>query len=273
MGDFSRYFMYIPGVIIFLLGSGQFRNWLSTVRQGAISGRILRCDHVIKKDNKGRDTFNYYNTLVEYTNPGTGHKEQHAIKTPTEYSVGQQITISRSASGRDITIMDAADDPVFHPFLVMVGGALMIVLVLFQNQGREVYAMCCLSLLLLGAGLGMIYHYISGSKRKLKPIEATIIDIYSRQLSRSTKIIRGDKFTYYPVVRYTIGNTENTLRCHVNSDRESGFKIGDTITLYYDEETSMVTEQRTKRSILVGGVILALLGIAAGLSILPVIIG
>ena len=271
MGDFTKYFMYIPGVIIFLLGSGQFRTWLAMVRQGAVSALIVRCEHVVKKDNKGRDTFNYYNTVVEYTNPQTGHKEQHAIKTPTEYAVGQQVRLARSAGGRDITIIDAEENSIFHPFIIMVGGALMIILVLFQDQGKDVYSMTTLTVLLLGAGVCMIYHYLKIKRKKLMPIEAEITDTYSRQISKSTKILRGDKFTYYPIVKYRIGNTENILRCHVNSEQESRFKSGDTITIYYDEENNQILEQKEKLSTLVGGIIFAVLGIAAGLSVLAVV--
>ena len=271
MGDFTQYFLYIPGIVIFLLGSGQVRTWWSAHSAGAVDAVVLRCEHVVKKDSQGRDTFNYYNTTVEYTNPKTDHKEQHAIKTPTEYAVGQQVRLARSASVSDVSILDAEENTAFHPVAVLLGGALMILLALFQNQGKEVYAMICLAALLLGAGLCMIYHYAMNAKRKLTPVEAEIIDTYSRQISKSTKILRGDKFTYYPIVKYRIGGTENILRCHVNAESEKRFKIGDTITLYYDEDTKRISEQKVKVSTLIIGVILAVLGIAAGLSILSVL--
>ena len=268
MQDFTQLFLYIPGIVIFLLGSGQFRTWFGMVRSGSvIEGRIIRCEHVVKKDNRGRETFNYYNTVISYTNPGTGHSEQHAIKTPTEYAEGQQVRLVRSGNSGDVVITDAEDESVFHPAVIMIGGALMILLAFWQNQGKEVFAMTTLSVILAGAGVCMIWHYVSVARKGLRPIEAEIIDTYTRQISKSTKILRGDKLTYYPVVKYTINGRDNKMRCHMNADSEKQFKIGDTITLYHDPSTGRIVEQKQKLSTLVIGIALVVMGVLIGLSV------
>ena len=74
--DLSKLLLYIPGILIFLVGSGQQRR-----RPGLLSGKgtvratVVRCDHVVKKDKKDRDTYNFYNVLVEYVNPATGDQD------------------------------------------------------------------------------------------------------------------------------------------------------------------------------------------------------
>lgn len=85
-----------------------------------------------------------------------------------------------------------------------VRGALLIPLALEENRGNEIQAMLCLALLLLGAGVNLIVDYIMLKKRGLRPLDAEITDIYTRQISRETKIWKGAKYTYYPVVRYVL---------------------------------------------------------------------
>ena len=263
------FLMYVPGIIIFLLGSGQFRTRFSMWKQGkVVDAVIVRCEHVVKKDKQDRDVFNYYNTVVEYVNPDTGHSEQHAVKTPSEYAEGQQVRIARDASKTNLTIIDADDNALFHPLAIMIGGALMILLVLFQNQGKEVYSMSMLAALFLGAGICLIYKYITSKKVQLEPVDAEIIDVYKRQISKSTKIIRGDKFTYYPIVKYTIGNKENILRCKVNSSSEKEFKVGNHITLYYNAAKKMVTEQYIKLSVMISGCALSALGVLVAAAVI-----
>ena len=137
----------------------------------------------------------------------------------------------------------------------------MIVLALEQNQGNQIEAMLCLSLLLAGAGANLLADYIVCKKRKLQTVDAEIIDVYKRQISKETKIIRGEKFTYYPVVRYTLNDRENIRRCFMNADKESSFKIGEKINLYYDALTHTIYEKKKKAVNAVAGTIIMVTGI------------
>ena len=73
------------------------------------------------------------------------------------------------------------------------------------------------------------------------------------------------------MVRYTLDGKETVRRCNVNSEREKSFKVGDTITLYYDPETGDVLEKNARLWMLIAGVLLAAAGILAGVSILSVL--
>ena len=73
MDAFSGFLLYIPGIIIFLVGSGQIRQWLGLHSGGmTFEGTVISCKQVVKKDKKDREIYNYYDLLVELVNPKTG---------------------------------------------------------------------------------------------------------------------------------------------------------------------------------------------------------
>lgn len=273
MTGLSRLVLYVPGIIIFLVGSGQVRRWLKLHRaEFCVDEEVVSCKHVIKKDKKDRETYNYYDVLVEYRNPQTQHQERLAIKSPTEYAIAQPVRLYREKGSANSALIEQEEEFLFHPWVTMIEGALLILLALEENQGKEVPAMICLILILLGAGTNLIVNYVSLKKRGLKDVEAKITDIYSRQLSKETKILKGAKYTYYPIVRYELNGKENIRRCNINSGSQNSFKIGESMTLYYDPENGTVLEKKEKMSAAVVGIILILIGVIAGASILSVVL-
>ncbi len=201
---FSRFLPYVPGIIIFLVGSVQVENWLKK--------RKVNPDYL---------------------------RDEAAI---------------------------------FHPLVMMFGGALLILLTLFENQKREVEAMICLTIILLGAGVSLLWNYFSLRKRNLQKIEGEITEIFTRQLSRETKIWRGSKFTYYPIVKYVLNAQEFSRKCNINSSGKNTFKIGDKFDLYYDPESGAVLEKHAHVGLLISGTIIFAIGALAGLSILSVVL-
>lgn len=273
MTDISQLFMYIPGIILFLVGSGQVRRWFRMHRsESCIDAGVLSCKHVVKKDKRGRETFNYYDVVVEYKNPLTKHQERLAVKSPTEYAPAQQVRLYKEKGTDKPVLLEHEDEFLFHPWVTMIGGALLIVLALEENRGREMEAMLCLAVLFAGAGVNLITNYISLKRRSLQTIEAEITDIYTRQISRETKILKGSKYTYYPIVRYELDGKENIRRCNINSSGQNTFKKGESMKLYYDAGTGTVLEKHARIGFAVVGVLLVFLGILVGASILSVII-
>ncbi len=272
MSQLSNLLLYLPGIIIFLVGSGQVRRYLALRRSGTAFGDVVSCQHIVKKDKKDREVYNYYNVTVEFTNPETHHRERHAVKSPSEFAEGQQVRIFADRSSQNYEILESENQFVINPWEMMLGGALLILLALFTNQGKEIPAMICLSLVLIGGGAALIFDYAALKKRKLTAVTGEIISVYTRQISKGTKIVKGDKFTYYPVVKYTADGRENIRRCAVNSSSEKSFKVGDTLTLYYDPELRTVFERNANTLYLVFGILILAAGILAGLSILSVIL-
>lgn len=273
MTDFTQFFLYIPGIIIFLIGSGRVRTWLGMKRLGAFAEvTVLSSQHVIKKDRLDREIYNYYNTVVEYVDAKTGRTVRKTVKAPTEFSGGQQVKLIFEGNRKgEPVLVEHEDESLFGPWITMIGGALMILLALFQNMGREVGAMCVLAALLVGAGGSLLYLYFNLKKRGLKPIQGVVKEVYTRQISKETKIVRGSKFAYYPVVTYQLNGRENTRRCSTNSSSEKTYKSGDKFQLFYDPQRRIVVEQGAKVSILVWAVILLVLGGISLVSLVPVL--
>ena len=270
MASFSELLMYLPGAVVFLVGSGQTRSWIRQLRgTDKADGVVTACEHVVKKDKKDRDVYNYYDVTVSYRDSGTGKNEKEMFKSPTEYALKQPVKVYTGSDGKKI-ITEKVDEDIFHPLAMMLLGALLILLAFWQNQGDTVAAMGALSASLLLAGGVLIWNYIKLKRMHMVPIKAEITGTYTRQLSKNSKILKADRFTYYPIVKYEIDGTKNIRRCLVNSSNEKSFKKGETITLYYEPATGAVREKNANPLILAGGLIVFLVGAAAGLSILSV---
>lgn len=72
MDKFTQLFLYVPGVIIFLVGTGMIRTDMALRRLGAcVEASVVSCNHVIKKDRKDREVYNYYSVVVDFFNGQT----------------------------------------------------------------------------------------------------------------------------------------------------------------------------------------------------------
>ena len=265
--ELSKLFLYIPGILIFLVGSGQLRQRPGLFGgKGVVRASVIRCDHVVKKDRRDRDTYNYYNVLAEFTDPKTGKTERKTAKSPTEFYPAQEVLL-QNADTAEPKVAGGEADTLFPPLAQMIGGALLILLAYWQNQNDEKKAMACLCAVLIGAGILLIMRFFALKKRNLQPLDAEVVEVYSRQLSRETKILMSSKFTYYPVVRYKLDGKDNLRRCNINSSNEKSFKVGEHMTLYYDEARHVVTESHPMPGMLIAGIIVLVLGIAAAASL------
>ena len=272
MKNLSQLLLYIPGIIIFLVGSGQVRGWIRLLKKDASTqATVVSCIHIHKKDKKDREIYNYYNVMAEYTDPHTSHKVRQSFKSPTEFAEGQVVRIFWGRDGEKPQISEKENEAVVHPLVMMIGGALLILLALFENQGREVPAMLCLTAVLIGGGASLLVNYFSLKKKNLQTISAEIIDLYTRQISKETKILKGSKYTYYPVVRYELDGRENIRRCNINSSGSNSFKVGETMNLYVDPATGAVLEKKASLPAAVCGAALVIAGVLAGISILSVL--
>jgi len=266
--EFSKLFLYIPGVIIFLVGSGQIRQRPGLFGgKGTVRATVVRCDHVVKKDRKDRDTYNYYNVLAEFTNPETGKRERKTAKSPTEFYPAQEVLL-QNADTAEPKVVGGEEESLFPPLAQMIGGALLILLAYWQNQNDQEKAMACLCAVLAGAGILLIARYFALKKRNLRALDAEVVEVYSRQLSKESKLLTSSKYTYYPVVRYKLDGKDNLRRCNINSSNERSFKVGEHMTLYYDEDRRTVTESHPVPGMLIAGIIILVLGIAATAALL-----
>lgn len=273
MTELSQLLLYIPGIVIFLVGSGQVKNWLRRRdKNNTAQAQVIGCKHVVKKDSKDREIFNYYEVQINVKNPKSGLKEHKTIKSPSEYAKGQKLFVSYGgANGSSVTIVQEENSRL-SPWVMMFVGALLIILVLEENKGNELAAMCCLALVLLGLGGNLVCDYVSMKRRGLVRLEGEIIDVHKRQISKETKIIKGAKYTYYPVVKYALDGEINIRHCNVNSSGERTFKLGDSMALYIDPSTQQVLERKAGVLESVLGVALTLLGVLVAASLVSVLL-
>ena len=272
MSELSKLFMYIPGIILFLVGSGQVREWLRFHVFGrCLTAKVVSCNHVLKKDGNGREIYNYYNLLVEYVSPDSGHKERCKLKTPTQCAVGQQMKMCIGKKDTKPYPVESELEHTLHPIVMMLMGAFLILLALEENQGKEVPAAICLAAIFLLSGGNLIGNYIVLKKKNLKRVCGEIIQVYERQISKETKILKGSKYTYYPIVKYEIDGKENIRRCYINSSSKNSFQVGGTFDLYYDPVCEEVYEKHDRKAVAIAGGVLVVTGLLVGASIVSVL--
>ena len=147
----------------------------------------------------------------------------------------------------------------------------MLFLAMAESKGQEPLAMLCLVGVLFAGGISLVLEFIRLKRKQLVAVESSVIDVYSRQVSKETKIIKGSRFTYYPIVSYLIDGAENYRLCNVNSSSENTFKVGSTLPLYYSPISKTVTEKHARPLFLALGIVLMLSSFVGLLSVLPVI--
>jgi hypothetical protein len=274
MNDISQLLLYIPGIVIFLVGSGQVKNWLRRARGNVVNATVTGCKHVVQKDGRDREIYNYHEVSIDVKNPTTNCKEHRMIKTPNEYAKGQEISVlyAKDKSGGISVNLVQDENSRLSPWVMMIVGALLIVLVLEENKGRELPAMLCLALILLGLGINLVADFVSMKKRGLVKLEGEIIDVHKRQISKETKILKGAKYTYYPIVRYALDGVQNIRHCNINSSGANTFKAGDTIELYVDPNTYQVLERKAGIVQPIIGTVLTGLGVLVAASLISVLI-
>ena len=173
MDAISSYFIFIPGAIIFLVGSAQVRQWLSE-RRRAVFATVKKCNHVVKKDKKGRDSFNYYDVSAE-----TDSGEILSAKSPSEYAEGQRVRILRSlgnAKAGDAMISEKRET-VFHPIALALLGALLLLLAMEERRGNEKAAMAYLAAIMIGAGASLVASFVRLKQKSLKRKSSTFIRV------------------------------------------------------------------------------------------------
>lgn len=270
MLNLEKLFLYIPGILIFLVGSSQTRIFLRKRRAGKrINGTVADCKNIVKKDHKGRNIYDYYLITVEFIQPLTEKMEKISVKSPTKYIKGQPVTLFKNSENKllskeETTICDSEEISLFQPWEMMIGGALLILLAFYQNENDQIKAMFYLVLLMIGAGVSLTTHYILDQRKRIRKIDAEIIEIYGRQLTTDSKLIKSGRSTFYPVVRYELNGKACIRRCHINSNSEKTFQVGDHMILYQNMDTMLVTENCRKIGTLFAGIALLTVGILAG---------
>ncbi|MBR1938422.1 MAG: hypothetical protein IJ836_05665 [Spirochaetales bacterium] len=269
MPDLSALLLYIPGIIIFLVGTGEIGKY-NRIRRPDFhrTGEVKYCKHVLKKDEQDREIFNFYQIQIDSIDPQSRKKEHFTINSPTEYKVHQVVRLYfDDVTGKPSLLADI-DERVFNPWVSAVCGVLLILLAFYQNRGEQIPAMICLAAIMIASGISLIVNYVSLKQKKLEVVEGVIKDIYERQISKKGRFTGPAKFTYYPIVQYEIEGLEAIRRCNVNSARKDSFKIGSSYKLYWSPSENGIRERCESKVLMIIGILLSTVGILAGASII-----
>lgn len=268
MPDLSALILYIPGIIIFLVGTGEIRKYNKMRRPDSHrSGEIKYCKHIVEKDEQEREVFNFYELQVDSVNPQTGKKEHFTINSPTEYNAHQNVKLYFDDVTGKPSLLTDIDERVFNPWVTSICGALLILLAYYQNKGEQIPAMICLAAIMVASGISLIVNFVSLKMKKLELVEGVVKDIYERQIAKKGRFTGSAKFTYYPIVEYSLEGLESKRRCNVNSSRKESFKVGEPFKLYWSPTENGIRERCANTVFLVGGILLTVAGILAGASI------
>ena len=177
--------------------------------------------------------------LAEFTNPETGKRERKTAKSPTEFYPAQEVLL-QNADTAEPKVVGGEEESLFPPLAQMIGGALLILLAYWQNQNDQEKAMACLCAVLAGAGILLIARYFALKKRNRRALDAEVVEVYSRQLSKESKLLTSSKYTYYPVVRYKLDGKDNLRRCNINSSNE---RSGDSFNVFWENDYEFASQQ------------------------------
>ncbi len=262
MESLSKLLIYIPGILIFLVGSRETAAWLKSFLFGKrISAKVSCVNHVRKKYKAGRNQYNYYNAVLEYKVPNSSRLLKTEMKVPFEPAVGQVIKLSVDREGKNAVFSKNPNTSNIHPAAMTVIGALMLITALEANNGNEVAAAFCIGGMLAAAGISAAVHNIRLKNKKLTAVTGTIVDVFERQISKESKLIKEAKVTHYPIVSFTFDQQEIVFRPEVNSEKETDFKTGDDFLLYYDSKDNEIYEKPAKAAWIAAGILLLILGI------------
>lgn len=250
-------FLIVAGTAILVVGTTSLRRQIKIKRPGYIkAGKVLHVKHVEKQDKEGYLIQNYYEIRVEYTD--NGHRQQKTINSVDEYRQNDIVHILKDPDrGGQMRVYEDDKVPVFGPFILMGAGVLIILLPFIQRQYGDAYISVIIVLLLLLMGISLLAAYAKDKKREVEEVQAEITSILKWQPSGKKKW-SSPAPSYYPVLKYTLGGEEKTMRSRYNSSTASSYKIGKKIVLYRDKKTGGVLERGPRKSMLAGGVALLL---------------
>ena len=260
-------FLIVFGVVIFVIGTTSLRNQIRIKRAGnVLEGTVLRTKHVDKKDSDGNLIQNYFEIRVEYLE--NGHKSQCTIRSVSEYREGEKVLLLRDRVQRNqFTIYEGGNTPVFGPWMVILGGALVAAMPLVQRRWGMMASSVVLVALLLLVGVSMIWKYISDKRRHVTPVHAVIADVPKFEQGQKKKMLKPNA-SYYPILKYEWKGEERTMRSNYSASTPNSFKVGAEQTLYWDNDRKCIIEKGPRVGILIGGILflaVALTGIISTL--------
>lgn len=258
-------FILVFGAAVFVLGTASLRNYLRLRRPGALPlGRVVNVNHIEKRNEQGYLIQYYYELAVQYAEGGKGVTRK--IRSTREYQKGDQVKVGEN--GRELTIWDEdrSLSPVASCCIILAG--IGLVFMPYAQQRSEQEASAILALLLLLAGGCLAATFLKDRRRSLTAVQGEIVDLLYYKTAEGKRFTKAVE-SYYPIIRCTVGDREQSFRGKCNSSRAAAYPKGKTVTLYWDETTGEITEKRAGAGYVIGAAAcwaLAVIGIVSMLA-------
>lgn len=258
--DIQSIFTVLAGTAVFVLGTTGIRDYMRTKRAGNIfKGRVTDSKLVQKRDNENKLIGHYYELTVQYKG-STGFVNK-LIKSVEEYVKGDEVDLIL----KDGTpaVYDNKKVGIIPLILMTLSGiSLAVFPVVYRNVGEK-QGSIALAMFFMLIGILFISMYMSNKGSNLLPIKGKIKELLCHKSESNSKILK-PKNTYYPIIEYIHGEKEGLFLSAYNSSNEAIYKIGKSITIFYDEDRKCIVERKPNPFLLVFAVIfigMACLGI------------
>ncbi len=239
-------FIVLIGAAVFVLGTSNMRACLRIRRKGTvIAGKVLSSRLIEKRNPEGKLVQHYYELILSCREDNK--KLQQKLNSTREYKKGDEIKLIRN-SGK-LTPLNTEAVSAGMGFAIAIEGMLVAVFpIVYQNVGEKQGSLVLIFLFLIG-GFITLFSYLAKKKRNLDEIAGKIIDVlcYQTEEKKFSKSVE----SYYPLIQYELNGKERILLSNYNSSRESTYKKGAEVALYYDSDTQEIVEKKANPAMMV----------------------
>ena len=198
-----------------------------------LSSRLIE-----KRNPEGKLIQHYYELTLSCREDNK--TSQQKLNSTREYEKSDEIKLIRN-SGK-LTPLNTGAVSAGMGFAIAIEGMLLAVFpIVYQNVGEKQGSLALIFLFLIG-GFITFFSYFVKKKRNLEEISGKIKDVlcYQTEEKKFSKSVE----SYYPLIQYELNGKERILLSSYNSSRESTYKKGAEVALYYDSDTQEIVEKK-----------------------------
>lgn len=257
-------FLVLLGAAVFVIGTTNIRAYLRTRRPGnVLRGKVLAARLVEKRDKEDRLIQHYYELTVQCS--GDGRTFHEKINSTAEYGKGDEIKLVKNGS-RIVPFSGGAMTFGMALAITLSGMGLAVFPVVYQRSGEREGSVVLVLLLIL-AGVISASSFLRDRRKKLAELEGEIVDILYYRKGDNKKFSKPVE-SYYPLIKYSIGEKEKIFLSAYNSSTKGAYKTGTKRKLFYDEEQGNIVEKKASPALMVLAVLFWAAALAGIVSIL-----
>lgn len=256
------------GTVVFVLGTVNLKSCMKRGRSGKdLFGKVLHVKLIEKRDEQKRLVQHYYEVTVQYEDNRKVFNRK--IRTTEEYAQGDRIRLMRDGS----QILAYREMPVSTGMSVMIifSGMMLAIFPVIYGEEGDVEGSIVLVLFLIFIGNIAFAAYRREHNRKLSEIEGEIVEVLYYTKGKKRKLTKTVE-SYYPLIRYRVGEKARIFLSSYNSSQKTAYKIGTSVKLYYDEERKIPVERKANRMLFAVALLMWILATTGVFSIINLLL-